>query len=94
VDIRLIEFYNNLKNWNFDIKLSYSVDENEAKKIMQAIEDMQEEIDKLHDIVNKIGKNANNKGNLYYAVLEFINKYGTHSTGDYFKFKAESEGNT
>ena len=42
MDIRLIEFYNNLKNWNFDIKLSYSVDENEAKKIMQAIEDMQE----------------------------------------------------
>lgn len=42
MDIRLIEFYNNLKNWDFDILSSYKVDVNEATKIMQAIEAMQE----------------------------------------------------
>ena len=41
MDIRLIEFYNNLKNWDFDISSIYKVDVNEANKIMRAIEDMQ-----------------------------------------------------
>jgi hypothetical protein len=41
MDIRLIEFYKNLKNWDFDISSSYKVDENEADKIIKAIEDMQ-----------------------------------------------------
>lgn len=41
MDIRLIEFYNNLKNWDFDISSIYKVDVNEADKIIKAIEDMQ-----------------------------------------------------
>lgn len=41
MDIRLIEFYKNLKNWDFDISSVYKVDINEADKIIKAIESMQ-----------------------------------------------------
>lgn len=40
--IELQEFYVNIKNWDFDIKQKYTLDENEAKKIMKAIERLKE----------------------------------------------------
>lgn len=40
-DIRLIEFYNNLKDFDFDLFGCYKVDKNEAKKVISAIEFLQ-----------------------------------------------------
>lgn len=40
--IELREFYVNIKNWNFDVEPKYKVDENEAQKIIKAIERMKE----------------------------------------------------
>lgn len=48
------------------------------------MEELLKDIDKLREIAKEVGQNVNNKGTLYYAVLDFTNKYGTHSTGDYF----------
>ena len=40
VDLRLVEFKNNLRNFDFDILGSYKIDKNEADKIIAAIENM------------------------------------------------------
>lgn len=37
MDLRLKEFYVNLKNYDFDVHGSYKIDENEAKKLIAAI---------------------------------------------------------
>lgn len=42
MDIRLKEIYVNLKNHEFELLGDYKVDENEAKKFMDAVEDMME----------------------------------------------------
>ena len=39
MDIRLIEVYNNLKNFDFDILGNYKMDKNEAKKIIDYVEE-------------------------------------------------------
>ena len=42
MDIRLTEFYNNLKNFDFDVHGYYKVDISEAKKIMAALDELKE----------------------------------------------------
>ena len=56
-----------------------------ALSYQKAFEDIKADIDKLHNTASEIGKNIENRGTLYYAILEFADKYGSHNTGDYFK---------
>lgn len=46
MDIRLIEFYNNLKNFDFDLFGAYKIDEMEARKVKAALEELREETPK------------------------------------------------
>ena len=42
IPIELQEFYVNIKNWDFEVEPKYKIDNNEAQKVIKAIERMKE----------------------------------------------------